>query len=100
MDFGADAHAQPPGLGRHRQGRPLPDEEEQDHRDRRLGHASIDAKTISSRGRRRLTDEITGDHIIIATGATTRLIPGTELSEHVVTYEEQILDRRAARAAS
>ncbi|GGF31035.1 dihydrolipoyl dehydrogenase [Marmoricola endophyticus] len=38
------------------------------------------------------TDEITWDDLIIATGATTRLVPGTELSENVVTYEEQILD--------
>ncbi len=29
---------------------------------------------------------------IIATGATTRLIPGTSLSERVVTYEEQIME--------
>ncbi len=29
---------------------------------------------------------------IIATGASTRLIPGTSLSERVVTYEEQILE--------
>jgi dihydrolipoamide dehydrogenase len=28
---------------------------------------------------------------IIATGSTTRLIPGTELSDNVVTYEEQIM---------
>ncbi|MGL4743786.1 MAG: FAD-dependent oxidoreductase, partial [Dermatophilaceae bacterium] len=34
----------------------------------------------------------TCDNLIIATGATTRLIPGTALSERVVTYEEQILD--------
>ena len=34
---------------------------------------------------------ITFDKLIIATGATTRLIPGTSLSERVVTYEEQIL---------
>ena len=34
---------------------------------------------------------ITFDNLIIATGATTRLIPGTKLSERVVTYEEQIL---------
>ncbi|WP_106848241.1 dihydrolipoyl dehydrogenase [Blastococcus sp. Marseille-P5729] len=38
------------------------------------------------------TKQITFDNLIIATGATTRLIPGTELSERVVTYEEQILD--------
>ncbi|MEU8085791.1 dihydrolipoyl dehydrogenase [Micromonospora sp. NPDC049101] len=30
-------------------------------------------------------------HCIIATGATPRLLPGTQLSERVVTYEEQIL---------
>ena len=34
---------------------------------------------------------ITFDKLIIATGATTRLIPGTSLSDRVVTYEEQIL---------
>jgi dihydrolipoamide dehydrogenase len=34
----------------------------------------------------------TYDDLIIATGATTRLVPGTTLSERVVTYEEQILD--------
>ncbi|MDE2853127.1 MAG: dihydrolipoyl dehydrogenase [Chloroflexota bacterium] len=30
--------------------------------------------------------------LIIATGATTRLIPGTQLSERVLTYEEQIME--------
>src|SRR5262245_7153603 len=34
---------------------------------------------------------VTFDHCIIATGTTTRLLPGTTLSERVVTYEEQIL---------
>jgi len=34
---------------------------------------------------------VTFDNLIIATGATTRLIPGTTLSDRVVTYEEQIL---------
>jgi dihydrolipoamide dehydrogenase len=38
------------------------------------------------------TTEYTYDDLIIGTGATTRLIPGTTLSERVVTYEEQILD--------
>ena len=37
------------------------------------------------------TTQLTCDDMIIATGAETRLIPGTELSERVVTYEEQIL---------
>jgi len=36
-------------------------------------------------------DTITFDHCIIAAGTTTRLLPGTSLSERVVTYEEQIL---------
>ncbi|MGN6131883.1 MAG: dihydrolipoyl dehydrogenase, partial [Nocardioidaceae bacterium] len=38
------------------------------------------------------SEQLTFDNLIIATGATTRLIPGTSLSERVVTYEEQILD--------
>ncbi len=46
------------------------------------------------------SEQLTFDSLIIATGATTRLIPGTALSERVVTYEEQILDAAAARAAS
>ena len=37
------------------------------------------------------TERITFDHCIIAAGASTRLLPGTGLSERVVTYEEQIL---------
>ncbi|SHG62108.1 dihydrolipoyl dehydrogenase [Streptoalloteichus hindustanus] len=36
-------------------------------------------------------ETVTFDHCIIAAGATTRLLPGTSLSERVVTYEEQIL---------
>ncbi len=38
------------------------------------------------------TSSYTCDDLIIATGAQTRLVPGTSLSERVVTYEEQILD--------
>lgn len=37
-------------------------------------------------------------HAIIATGATTRLLPGTELSERVVTYEEQILEEKLPKS--
>lgn len=37
------------------------------------------------------TDTVTFDHCVIAAGATTKLLPGTSLSERVVTYEEQIL---------
>ncbi|MER6006326.1 dihydrolipoyl dehydrogenase [Nonomuraea angiospora] len=46
----------------------------------------LDANTIQVNG-----ETITFSHCIIAAGATTRLIPGTRLSERVVTYEEQIL---------
>jgi dihydrolipoamide dehydrogenase len=46
----------------------------------------LDASTLQ------VGDEtITFDNCIIATGTTTRLVPGTQLSERVVTYEEQIL---------
>jgi dihydrolipoamide dehydrogenase len=38
-------------------------------------------------------ENVTFDNVIIATGASTRLIPGTELSDRVVTYEEQIMTR-------
>lgn len=36
-------------------------------------------------------ETLTFGSCILATGATTRLLPGTSLSERVVTYEEQIL---------
>ena len=50
-----------------------------------VGHFT-DAHTM------RVGDEtITFDHCIIASGTTTRLVPGTSLSPRVVTYEEQIL---------
>ena len=38
-------------------------------------------------------ERITFDNVILATGAATKLLPGTSLSERVVTYEEQILTR-------
>lgn len=50
-----------------------------------------DPKTVEVRGQDGQTQTVTCDNLIIATGATTRLIPGTSLSERVVTYEEQIL---------
>ena len=39
------------------------------------------------------TETVTFDNAIIATGSSTRLVPGTSLSENVVTYEKQILTR-------
>ncbi|MFE9745384.1 dihydrolipoamide dehydrogenase [Saccharothrix saharensis] len=47
-----------------------------------------DANTIEVNG-----ETVTFDHAIIAAGAKTRLLPGTELSDRVVTYEEQILSK-------
>jgi dihydrolipoamide dehydrogenase len=35
---------------------------------------------------------VTFDNLIIATGATVRMLPGMTVSEKLVTYEEQILD--------
>ncbi len=51
-----------------------------------------DGKTLSVDLEDGGSDEVTWDNLIIATGATTRLVPGTSLSDNVVTYEEQILD--------
>ena len=39
------------------------------------------------------TEKLEFDNAIIATGSSTRLVPGTSLSENVVTYEKQILTR-------
>jgi dihydrolipoamide dehydrogenase len=43
-------------------------------------------------------ENITFDNAILATGAITKLLPGTSLSERVVTYEEQILTRELPRS--
>jgi dihydrolipoamide dehydrogenase len=50
-----------------------------------------DANNIEVKLANGSTESIKFKHCIIATGATTRLIPGTKLSEKVVTYEEQIM---------
>jgi dihydrolipoamide dehydrogenase len=41
---------------------------------------------------------VTFDNLIIATGATVRMLPGMELSQKLVTYEEQILDENLPRS--
>jgi dihydrolipoamide dehydrogenase len=53
----------------------------------------VDASTIDVALTDGGTERITFDDVIIATGTRTRLLPGTSLSERVVTYEEQILTR-------
>jgi dihydrolipoamide dehydrogenase len=44
------------------------------------------------------SETVTFDNVIIAAGATTKLLPGTSLSERVVTYEEQILSEQLPRS--
>src|SRR3954464_2280963 len=55
-------------------------------------------KAIDVKGSDGSVESYTCDNLIIATGATTRLIPGTSLSDRVVTYEEQILDDTLPRS--
>src|SRR6478752_3532210 len=44
------------------------------------------------------TAEVTFDNAIISTGSRVRLLPGVQLSENVVTYEEQILSRELPKS--
>lgn len=44
------------------------------------------------------TEKVEFDNAIIATGSSTRLVPGTSLSKNVVTYEEQILSRELPKS--
>ncbi|NUK00946.1 dihydrolipoyl dehydrogenase [Streptomyces lunaelactis] len=50
-----------------------------------------DAHTLQVRAADGTVQTVTFGHCVLATGTTTRLLPGTSLSERVVTYEEQIL---------
>jgi len=51
------------------------------------GPKSVDVKDADGS-----TTSYSCDNLILATGATVRLVPGVQLSENVVSYEEQILD--------
>ncbi|HQC92705.1 MAG TPA: dihydrolipoyl dehydrogenase, partial [Microbacteriaceae bacterium] len=53
----------------------------------------VDANTLSVALSGGSADTITFDNAIIATGSTVRLLPGVQLSENVVTFEEQIMTR-------
>jgi dihydrolipoamide dehydrogenase len=55
------------------------------------GWATFDDATSLTVANGGESTKVTFDNAIIATGATTRLLPGTSLSERVVTYEEQIV---------
>ena len=52
-----------------------------------------DPHTLSVKLNEGATETVTFDNIIIATGSSTRLVPGTSLSDNVVTYEELIMSR-------
>ncbi len=57
------------------------------------GWASFtDARTLTVALNAGGEETLTFKHLILAAGSTTRLIPGSKLSERVVTYEEQIMD--------
>ncbi len=43
-------------------------------------------------------ETLTFKNLILATGATTRLIPNTQISKNVVTYEEQIMDENLPKS--
>lgn len=57
-----------------------------------------DANTLSVKLNEGGTETVTFDNAIIATGSSTRLVPGTSLSTNVVTYEEQILSRELPKS--
>ncbi|QWT23765.1 dihydrolipoyl dehydrogenase [Subtercola sp. PAMC28395] len=52
-----------------------------------------DARTLDVALTKGGSERLTFDNAIIATGSTVRLLPGVELSQNVVTYENLILDR-------
>ncbi|WP_331750381.1 MULTISPECIES: dihydrolipoyl dehydrogenase [unclassified Streptomyces] len=58
------------------------------------GHGTFtDVRTIDVALTAGGMQSVTFDDAIIATGSTVKLLPGVELSENVVTYETQILQR-------
>jgi dihydrolipoamide dehydrogenase len=58
----------------------------------------IDGHTLAVALNSGETTIITFENAIIATGSAVRLLPGVELSDNVVTYERQILDRTLPRS--
>lgn len=58
----------------------------------------IDANSLQVEGNDGGDETLRFKNLIIAVGATTRLLPGTQLSERVVTYEEQIMEDRLPKS--
>ena len=57
-----------------------------------------DANTLSVALNDGGTETVTFANAIIATGSSTRLVPGTSLSDNVVTYEQLILSRELPKS--
>jgi len=53
----------------------------------------VDAHTIDVAKKDGTSERVTFTNAIISTGSRVRLLPGVQLSENIVTYEEQILTR-------
>jgi len=51
----------------------------------------VDEHNLTLKAKDGTSRNVSFDNLILASGATTRLLPGTELSDRVVTYEEQIM---------
>ncbi|GAA1468048.1 dihydrolipoyl dehydrogenase [Microbacterium thalassium] len=60
--------------------------------------AFVDANTIDVAKADGSSERVTFDNCIIATGSKVRLLPGVTLSENVVTYEEQIMERELPKS--
>ncbi|BCO37877.1 dihydrolipoyl dehydrogenase [Mycobacterium heckeshornense] len=58
----------------------------------------VDANTVAVKLNDGGTETVTFDNAIIATGSSTRLVPGTSLSRNVVTYEELIMTRELPKS--
>ena len=58
----------------------------------------VDANTIDVAKADGSSERLTFDNAIISTGSRVRLLPGVQLSENVVTYEEQIMTRELPKS--
>ncbi|RRD51161.1 dihydrolipoyl dehydrogenase [Arachnia propionica] len=58
----------------------------------------VDSHTIDVAKDSGETTQVRGRNIIIAAGSVTRMLPGTRVSQNVVTYEEQILSETAPKS--
>lgn len=58
----------------------------------------VDSHTIDVAKDSGETTQVRGRNIIIAAGSVTRMLPGTQVSQNVVTYEEQILSETAPKS--